>query len=321
VLVCALAVFAWSERGDARTPPPEGGGEDTGGAEQGPEPEPEPTWRFRDQDRPVKVVVLAGSVGAWPNMPYAKHFERMCAKVEVKNISKTGYGAYALKHHFREQVLENRYLNLADPEFEYWVVFQGGLNSIAMPEQTNRHIWGLTKLARGRGIGVVGLSPTPWGDDSDKRWKGADALRYWKNTRTVVDFIAGRSDPSQALGKYRSMRENPDAPWDPAELPDVGIDLYDTKMRDLDAEPNDYAKVRAAIARDSGWKRDHADLDQVTRDLVLHFDAFATSLMPRWYLREELRAFDHIHPNKDGHALIAELTCPQLPESWGCRCD
>lgn len=317
----ALAVLA---------PPPSDGAEagaedgaDEGEATAGEEaaaPEPEPTWRFRDEERPVKVVVVAGSVGAWPQAPYAKHFERMCSRVEVKNISKTGYGALALKKHFRQQVLDNRYLNLANPDHEYWVVFQGGLNSIAMPEQTNRHIWGLTALARGRGIKVLGLTPTPWGENADKRWKGANALRYWKNTRIVVDFIAGRSEPAAALGKYVSMREDPKAPWDPAELPDVGIDLYDSPLRDRKAVPNDFAKVRRAIEQDDRWQREHASQSELGRRLSLDFEAFAVSLMPRWYLRANLRSFDDIHPNTQGHALIAEVACPRLPSSWGCDC-
>jgi lysophospholipase L1-like esterase len=43
--------------------------------------------------------------------------------------------------------------------------------------------------------------------------------------------------------------------------------------------------------------------------------------LPRWYLRKDLRSFDHIHPNEKGHAIIAETMCPKLPESWGCTCD
>ena len=34
----------------------------------------------------------------------------------------------------------------------------------------------------------------------------------------------------------------------------------------------------------------------------------------------EYRGFDHVHPNRDGHRVIAETACPQLPPSWGCHC-
>lgn len=326
--VTSLAVAAPPEPGPQPAPepqpaPPDGGeGEATTGEADGElEPEPPPTWRFRKQDRPVKVVVLAGSVGAWPKDPYAKHFENMCENVEVRNISKTGYGALALKKHFRTQVLENAYLNLRDPAFENWVVFQGGLNSIGMPEQTNRHILGVSVLAHGRGMKVVGLTPTPWGDEADKRWKGSSGLWYWKNTRVVVDFIAGRSDPKSALGKYVSKREQPDrADWDPAELPDVGIDLYASALRDIEAAPRDYAAMEKAVAADPRFEKATAGFSELGRAMSLHFWAFAATLMPRWYLRSELRAFDHIHPNTEGHALIARLACPQLPDSWGCTC-
>ncbi len=31
-------------------------------------------------------------------------------------------------------------------------------------------------------------------------------------------------------------------------------------------------------------------------------------------------AFDHIHPNTEGHRLMADLACPKMPASWGCDC-
>ena len=42
--------------------------------------------------------------------------------------------------------------------------------------------------------------------------------------------------------------------------------------------------------------------------------------VPKWYLKPELRSFDHIHPNTEGHRVIAKETCGQLPASWGCDC-
>jgi hypothetical protein len=35
-------------------------------------PVDDPDWRFVLPDRPVKVVLLAGSIGAYPDMPYAR---------------------------------------------------------------------------------------------------------------------------------------------------------------------------------------------------------------------------------------------------------
>ena len=37
-------------------------------------------------------------------------------------------------------------------------------------------------------------------------------------------------------------------------------------------------------------------------------------------MREELHAFDHVHPNEKGHEIIANTTCVELPENWGCTC-
>ncbi|MEM6993722.1 MAG: hypothetical protein AAF721_24625 [Myxococcota bacterium] len=59
------------------------------------------TWNFRKTDKPIKVTLLAGSVGAYKRGNYAKRLESVCANVELKNISKTGLGAFPLKKHFR----------------------------------------------------------------------------------------------------------------------------------------------------------------------------------------------------------------------------
>ncbi len=296
-----------------------GPGEEAGATD--PDDDAPATWRFKQQDKPVKVVVLAGSIGAWPKDPYAKHFERWCSNVEVKNLSKTGQGAYALRKRFMQQVIENRYINLRDPDHEYWLVFQGGLNSVGTPEKTNKEIRQLFVSAHQRGISVVGLSLTPWGDDSDsRRWKGVNGLTYKRHTQTVVDFVAGRSTPQEALGIYRDRRDEPDAPWDPAELADVGVDLYDSDLRDRNAPLRDLDKLRAELAKSKDWQKAHAELDELARAEALERDAQAAAEIPRWYLRPELRSFDHIHPNEQGHRLLAEIACPQLPASWGCAC-
>lgn len=286
-----------------------------------PEPEAAPTWRFKKQDRPVKVMVLAGSIGAWPKRPYAQHFEQMCANVEVKNLSKVGEGAYALRKRFMAQVVENRYINLRDPDHEYWLVFQGGLNSVGTPERTNKEIRQLFLSAHQRGIKVVGLSLTPWGDEGDKkRWAGLAGLEYKRHTQTVVDYVVGRSTPQQALGVHRDRRDDPDGPWDPSELADVGIDLYDSDLRDRNAPLRDLEAMRKLVAKDKQWQKDHAHLDEAARTQAAEERAQAAAEIPRWYLRPELQSFDDIHPNEQGHELLAQIACPQLPASWGCTC-
>ncbi|NVB37958.1 SGNH/GDSL hydrolase family protein [Pseudenhygromyxa sp. WMMC2535] len=286
-----------------------------------PDEDPPPTWRFKKQDKPVKVVVLAGSVGAWQKDPYHEHLENWCSNVEVENLSKTGYGAYWLRKRFMQQVIQNPYLNLRNPDHEYWMIFHGGLNSVATPESTNKELRQLFISAHRRGVEVVALSLMPWGDESDKkRWRGLAGLKYKQHTETVVDFLLKRSTPQEALGNYIDRRDDQSAPWSPDELADIAIDLYDSDMRDRNAPLRDLAKMRALLEKDKGWNKRHADLDPAAREAALERDAQAAAELPRWYMRPELRAFDHIHPNEKGHELVAEITCPQLPASWGCTC-
>ncbi|MCB9566855.1 MAG: SGNH/GDSL hydrolase family protein [Myxococcales bacterium] len=287
---------------------------------------PEPAnWAFRDASRPVKVIVLAGSIGAWPRQPYAERLGEMCRNVEVKNLSKTGFGALQLKQRFRQQVLDNRRVPLGrgDDTSEYWLVFQGGLNSVGMPESTNNHMRELFALAHARGLGVVAFSLTPWGDESDRRrWSGVAGLVYLRYTRKIVDFVLSRLEPADALGDLaRKRKAGAEAPWEPEELPDVGVDLYSAPyLRDAEAPLRDEAALRRELERDPTWKRRLKDVDEAERTARLDAEAAAAAEIPRWFLRAELRSFDHIHPNVEGHRRIAELACPHLPASWGCAC-
>jgi hypothetical protein len=280
-----------------------------------------PTWRFREDDRSVKVVVLAGSVGAFQKMPYARHLEQKCSNVEVENLSKTGQGAWALKKRFADQALDNPRVDPHAEGQEHWLVLGGVVNSIGMPASTSHHFRRLFLMAHRAGYKVVALTPTPWGDEGDRRWRGLDGLQRRKKTEHVIDFLFGRSTPRQALGSHAPKRGDADAPWIADELPDIAIDLYDSPLRDKGAEPRDIAAMRDALARDRQWQRDHADLDAATRALELEADAQKAAELPQWYMREELRAFDHIHPNEHGHRLMAAVMCPELPASWGCTCE
>lgn len=280
-----------------------------------------PTWRFKRDDRPVKVVVLAGSIGAWPKQPYAREIERLCSNVEVHNLSQVGQGAWALKRRFRDQVLDNRRVNLRDGAHEYWLVYGGGLNSVGTPKSTNKHMRDLFVLAHGHGMGVVALSLTPWGDAGDRRWRGFEGLERRRATQAVVDFTLGRLSPADAFGAYGRKRPGGvEAPWDPAELPDVAVDLYDSPLRDREAVPHDFEATKTALAKDRSWKAARAALDETARTSQLELDAAVVAELPRWFLREDLRSFDHVHPNTEGHAIIAATMCPSLPASWGCTC-
>lgn len=282
--------------------------------------EPPPTWRFKLADRPVKVVVLAGSIGAWPKQPYAERLQKLCKHVEVKNLSKVGFGAFQLRQRFKQQVLD-RLAQLKQPGTEHWLVFQGGLNSVGTPERTNHDIREMFVLAHARGFKVVGLSLTPWGDESDKRWAGAGGLRYLRATTRVVDFVLGALSPREALGDYaRQRRVGADAGWEDDERAEVAVDLYRSALRATEAPLRELAALERALGRDRGWQAAHAGLAPDAREAALRAEAAAAAEIPRWFLREELRSFDHIHPNAEGHRLIAEATCPKLPASWGCEC-
>jgi|GEM_PF-848768 len=281
-----------------------------------------PTWRFRKSDKSVKVVVLAGSIGAWPHDPYARVLERMCSNVEMKNLSKTGLGARMLKRRFREQVLDNPRVDVKKPGLEHWLVFQGGLNSVGIPERTNKDIRELVVLAHQRGFRVVLMSLTPWGDESDRsRWAGTAGLRYFRATRKVVDFVLGASSAREALGHYASERpDGPDAGWRADERPEVAIDLYDSQLRDREAPIRDLQAMRRALELDPRLRKILVRLSPERREETLRQQASLASEIPRWYLRRDLRSFDHMHPNREGHRIIADVACPALPGSWGCVC-
>jgi len=312
--VVALLVFGTGPKGQAQEPPADPG------AEEVVPPEPPPTWRFKHADRPVKVVVLAGSIGAWPKQPYAERLAKMCKHIEVKNLSKVGFGAFQLRQRFKQQVLERLPL-LKQPGNEYWLVFQGGLNSVGTPERTNHDIREMFVLAHSRGFKVVGLSLTPWGDESDKRWVGVAGLKYLRATTRVVDFVLGTLTPAEALGEYAGRRAaGADATWQAEEQAEVAVDLYRSSLRAGAAPLRDAEALARKLEKDRGWQAAHAELAADARATLARSEAAAAAEIPRWFLREELRSFDHIHPNAEGHRLIAEAACPRLPASWGCEC-
>lgn len=278
--------------------------------------EPIGTWRFRT-DAPVKVVIVGGSIAAYQGGNFGTFLQDTCTSIEVVNIAKARYGGWALKKRFEAQVLKNRRLKLDDPALEHWVVFQGGLNSVASPERTNRDLRALFEKAHEANMKVVGLTLTPWGSESDsRRWKGTKGLFYQDATRKVVDFVLGRLSPAQALGKYAGDRDA----WAPGELPDVPVDLYDSDLRDADAPLRDAAPLERALSKSRSVKRSLEGLSPAERETELARLLDQARSLPRWYLRPELHAFDTIHPNKDGHRVIAARICPSLPASWGCTC-
>lgn len=284
--------------------------------------EPPPTWRWREADKPVKVAVIAGSVGAFAGQSYHKRLGEVCENVELRNLSKTGIGALQMKQRFRGQVLKNRSINLREEGHEHWVFVATGLNSIAMPEMTNHYIKGLVELAHRVGMKALVLSPTPWGRDGLSKFAGLDGLARRNDTQIVVDYVMGRATPRDALGRYLGKRTvEADASWDDTEAVDVGIDLYDSSMRHDDAQLREVETMRRLLEKSRDWKQAHADLEPEAYESALAADAQRAAAVPRWFMRPELRGFDYIHPNSEGHRVMAQVTCPSLPLSWGCACE
>jgi hypothetical protein len=280
-------------------------------------------WRFRDDTRPIKVSVIAGSVGAFPQAPYHQRLEKVCKNVEVKNLSKTGIGAFAMKQRFRDQVIKNSNVQpkkAAEGE-EYWVFVASGVNSIGMPMSTNHHLKNLIVLAHINDMKAVALSPTPWGSEGQSKHRGLEGLKRRKATQLVTDFLTGKLDAEEALGEHASKRPaGASAKWDPIELPDIAVNVYDSPLRASDGKLRDLDKVRAELEGDRQWQRDHADLDETARAAALEADAKLASEIPRWFMKPKYKAFDDVHPNTDGHRIIAEQVCPKLPANWGCDC-
>ena len=106
----------------------------------------------------------------------------------------------------------------------------------------------------------------------------------------------------------------------PKELADIPVDLYDSPLRDSEAPLRDVDAMKKALSADRSWKRAHAEMDEAARAAALDADAREAAEVPRWFMKEQYRSFDHIHPNVDGHQVIVDVACPSLPASWGCSC-
>lgn len=272
--------------------------------------EPVGTWRFHRDDRPVKVVVLGGSIGAWPTASFAHTFQAVCSKIELRNISKVAYGAAQLRQRYRAQVLKNSGAR-PKPGSEHWLLYSGGLNSIGSPTITIRETMETFKMARKAGVKVVGLSLTPWGDNAERKWRDFAGLDYKHKTRLYADYLLGKVPRTDALGSFVEPDRRGDATWLPEELPDVAVDLYDSDLRHRDAPLLDAEKLGKQWDKSKKLQAAYPDRAAGIQE--------AASL-PQWFLRPELRSFDHTHPNAEGHKLMSRIVCPSLPASWGCDC-
>jgi lysophospholipase L1-like esterase len=191
-----------------------------------------------------------------------------------------------------------------------------------MPRSTNHHLKNLTVLAHINDIKVLAISPTPWGSEGQSKHKGIEGLKRRRATQLVTDFLTGRIGAEEALGEHARKRPaGASADWDPIELPDIAVDVYDSPLRARDASPRDAAKLRKALEKDRDWQKDHADLSEEQKSAELDADAKDAAEVPLWFMSPGYRAFDDVHPNTDGHRVIAQMVCPNLPLDWGCECD
>jgi len=276
--------------------------------------EPRGNWRFDDADKPVKVVVLGGSVSAYGLGGYSQWLPAICQHIEVHNAAKAKLGAAALKERFIAQVLQNRRFDAKVAET--WLVFLGGLNSVGTPELTNIDVSKTFRLAHEAGMKTMGLTVNPWGSDDDSRWQGARALEYLEHTQKTVDFVLGRLTPVQAFGKSAAQQ----AAFEPGQLPDIAVDLWDGVLRDRSAPPRTENSALHAVKTSAWVKKKLAGLDGEAKESALTGYVKQAMSIPSWFMRKDFVGFDPVHPNATGHKEIARAVCHKAPPSWGCDC-
>lgn len=278
--------------------------------------EPRP---LHDPAHPVKVVVLGGSVSAYGQGGYAQWLPAVCKNVELVNRAKEKLNASELRERFKTDVLKDPVLGvkgLVKAGTEVWLVFLGGLNSVANPEATNLDVAKTFKAAHEAGLKTMGLTINPWGSEKDRRWQGPEGIAYLEYTQRTVDFVMGRLTPVQAFGKAAGGR----AAFDPGEQPDVAVDIWDSNLRDREAPLRDRAKTERLAQRSKWVKARLKDVPEGERGAALEAIVTQAISLPRLFMRPDFVAFDPIHPNAEGHREIAKLMCQKAPASWGCDC-
>ena len=285
-------------------------------AQEGEEPG---TWRFTDDTKAVKVVVIGGSVSAYPAGSFAQWLPAVCRDIEIVNRGKAKLGAADLRRRFTAQVLKNRRIDEATKK-KTWLLFLGGLNSIGTPETTNLDLAKTFKAAKDAGLSTMGVTINPWGSETDHRWQGIDGLAYWEHSQRAVDFLLGRLNPAQAFGEAIAKTMADPSRFDAGQLPDIAVDVWDGPLRDLTAAPRDLDKLRRGAKRSTWVKKRLDKLPDGERPAALEALLQRASELPRWFMRQDFVAFDPIHPNAQGHKEIARAICSKAPPTWGCAC-
>lgn len=268
-----------------------------------------PAWAGEFQ-RPAKVraVVLGGSISKYFKGNYGEFLQHGCKNLEVVNRAKVGLGGAALLGRLQDDILGDAALmEELQGAPEAWLFFQGGLNSVGSPAATSLHLSRIFGVAAGAGLRTMVLGLTPWGEEADRRFEGWQGMATVRATRKVNAYLSGHLTPDEALGKVGGDRPHA---WMRGELPEIAVDLWEAGLRDADAPLRPLEPLAASFDA-SPYRKETA------RRAALIAEARA---VPRHFLRPDLRDFDHVHPNTDGHRLMALATCRKAPASWGCDC-
>ena len=265
------------------------------------------TAPFKDATRPIKAVVIGGSISMYYRGNYGEFLQHGCKNLEVVNRAKVGAGGSALVKQLRKAVLGDRKLMAQVKGKHPWLLFQGGLNSVFSPEMTSENLAKMFKLAKSNNFQTFALTLTPWGDASDKRFTGFEGVFYVRATKQINQFLLGKLTPDQALGARSKGRPHE---WMKGEVPDRAVDVFHSGLRDSGATLLPAAPLQRRFSRSRYRKR-------VKQQAKLVAEAQA---VPRNFLKKAYRDFDHIHPNSSGHRLLAVAVCAKAPASWGCDC-
>ncbi len=258
--------------------------------------------------RPVRAVVLGGSISMYYKGNYGEFLQHGCKNLEVINRAKVGAGGPALVKRLEQEILGNKALmGELGAAKERWMLFQGGLNSVWSPWLTNATLANLFAKANAGGLQTFALSLTPWGDERDGRFAGWKGVWTHRATQKVNKFLLGGATPDAALGRYGKDHGHE---WMKGELPNIAVDLWEIGLQDSKATLRPTEPLSQTFAR-SRYKKEVEKKDAWVAE---------ARAVPRHYLAKQYRDFDHIHPNSDGHRLMAVAACKKAPASWGCDC-
>lgn len=258
-------------------------------------------------DRPIKAVVLGGSVSEYYAGNYGQFLHHGCKNLAVINRAKAKKGVPALVKRMEKEILGDRKLMAATKAGKRWLIFQGGLNSVFSPEMANYHLARLFQGAHAGGFQVMALTLVPWGSDEDGRFKGFKGLRTVRQTKLINDFLLRRLSPARALGRRASNRPHE---WMAGELADIAVDVFDGPLRDKGAALRDKAALTRAFAHSRYRKKKGQRAALIA----------GARAVPRQFMKRKYWSFNHYHPNADGHRLMAVAACEQAPADWGCDC-